>query len=355
MGLSDRIDFHISGKDSMARPLRIQYPGAWYHVTCRGNERRDIFADDSDRCQFLDILTESIAIYGVEIHGYVLMTNHFHFVVHTPQANLNRFMQRFNTTYTVYFNRRHHHSGHLFQGRYKALLVDADSYLLELSRYVHLNPVRVKGNAALSPTEKRETLRSYRWSSFSGYTQLGKRPEFLHCGKILTMIGTGDDPHSRRAYRHFVQKGLDAAPEFNLKEKVRAQTVLCTDDFLEWLRDRFLAGKKGKVAELPAARSLSIRPKSIEDVAAQLAAVLNVDPQSLLRPRSPHRDERSILLELCRQHLAQCLPMSAVSAALGVGVSALSQNRRRLQERIEKDPALRLRFELAVEALGHSE
>lgn len=76
----------------MARLLRIQYPGAWYHVTCRGNERRDIFADDSDRCQFLDILTESCAIYGVEIHGYVLMTNHFHFVVHTPQANLNRFM-----------------------------------------------------------------------------------------------------------------------------------------------------------------------------------------------------------------------------------------------------------------------
>jgi putative transposase len=86
----------------MARPLRIQYPGAWYHVTCRGNERRDIFADDADRRQFLDILTESCAIYGVEIYGYVLMTNHFHFVMHTPQANLNRFMQRFNATYSVW-------------------------------------------------------------------------------------------------------------------------------------------------------------------------------------------------------------------------------------------------------------
>jgi len=283
------------------------------------------------------------------------MTNHFHFVVHTPQANLNRFMQRFNTTYTVLFNRRHHRSGHLFQGRYKALLVDAKSYLLQLSRYVHLNPVRVKGNAALSPSEKREALRRYRWSSLGGYTHLGKRPEFLHCGKILSMIATGDDPHSRRAYRRFVQKGVDAAPEFNLKEEVRAQTVLGTDDFLEWLRDRFLAGKKGKVAELSAAKSLSIRPKSLEDIAVQLAPVLNVNLESLLRPRSPHRDERSILLELCRQHLAHCLPMSAVSAALGVGVSALSQNRIRLQERIKTDPALQLRFELAVEALEHSE
>jgi hypothetical protein len=169
------------------------------------------------------------------------------------------------------------------------------------------------------------------------------------------MIGTGDDPYSRRAYRRFVQKGVDAAPEFNLKEEVRVQTVLGTDDFLEGLRDRFLAGRKGEVAELPAARSLSIRPKSIKEIAAQLAPVLNADPQSLLRPRSPHRDERSILLELCRQHLACCLPMSTVSAALGVGVSALSQNRRRLQERIEKDPALGLRFELAAEAWGQSE
>jgi hypothetical protein len=136
---------------------------------------------------------------------------------------------------------------------------------------------------------------------------------------------------------------------------VRTQTVLGTDDFLEWLREGFLAGKKGKVAELPTARSLSIRPKSLEDIAVRLATVLNVNLESLLRPRSPHRDERSILLKLCRQHLAQCLPISSVSTTLGVGASALSQNRRRLQERIKKDPALRLRLELAVEALERSE
>jgi REP element-mobilizing transposase RayT len=139
----------------MTRPLRIQFRGAWYHVTSRGNERRDIFSDDTDRGRFLEILADSAAIYGTQIHAYVLMTNHFHLVVHTPQANLSRFMQRFNTTYTVYFNRRYYRRGHLFQGRYKALLVDADNYLLELSRYVHLNPVRVKPNASLSLSEKR--------------------------------------------------------------------------------------------------------------------------------------------------------------------------------------------------------
>jgi REP element-mobilizing transposase RayT len=121
MGLADRIDFHISGQNSMTHPLRIQSPGTWYHITSRGNEHRDIFADDADRCQFLSILRESCAIYGVEIHGYVLMTNHFHFVVHTPQANLNRFMQRFNTTYTVHFNRRHHRQRPSFSGALQSL------------------------------------------------------------------------------------------------------------------------------------------------------------------------------------------------------------------------------------------
>lgn len=100
----------------MARPLRIQYPGAWYHLTCRGNEGRSIFTADADRCRFLAILAQSAAIYQVEIHAYVLMSDHFHLVVHTPQANLNRFMQRFNTTYSVYFNRRHGCRGQLYQG-----------------------------------------------------------------------------------------------------------------------------------------------------------------------------------------------------------------------------------------------
>jgi REP element-mobilizing transposase RayT len=112
----------------MARPLRIEYPGAFYHVTCRGNERREIFADDRDRKRFLEILAESKEIYGVEVHGYVVMANHFHLMVMTPEANLQKFMQRFNTSYTVYFNRRHRRSGHLYQGRYKAILVDADNY-----------------------------------------------------------------------------------------------------------------------------------------------------------------------------------------------------------------------------------
>lgn len=134
----------MSYHTAMARPLRVQFPNAWYHVTSRGNERTSTFRDDHDRRKFLEILEESCRLFRVEVHCHVLMSNHFHFLLKTVLANLSRFMQRFNTSYTVYFNRRHHRSGHLFQGRYKAILVDADAYLLELSRYIHLNPIRLK-------------------------------------------------------------------------------------------------------------------------------------------------------------------------------------------------------------------
>ncbi len=283
------------------------------------------------------------------------MPNHFHLVVHTPQANLNRFMQRFNTTYTVYFNRRHNRSGHLLQGRYKALLVDADSYLLELSRYVHLNPVRVKRNASLSLSEKSEFPQNYQWSSYGGYTHLGKRLTFLDCGKVLSMIGTGDDTRSCKAYRRFVQKGLNGSHTFDLKEEVRAKTVLGPEEFWEWLRDRFLSGVDRKFAEQPEARALMIRFNSPDAIAARLSPLLGVAFEDLLRVRSRHRDERAIFLELCRQHLSGWRSISSLAADLGIGVSGFSQNRKRLGARMETDPHLKRRFERAGSALNNSE
>ena len=128
----------------MARPLRIQYRDAYYHVTCRGNDRRSIYRDDSDRELFLEKLKASLEIYGVALHAYVLMGNHFHVLVQSPKANLSEFMRHFNIAYTGAYNRRHKRVGHLYQGRYKAILVESGIYLLELSRYLHLNPIRIK-------------------------------------------------------------------------------------------------------------------------------------------------------------------------------------------------------------------
>ncbi len=130
----------------MARPLRIEFPGARHHVMARGNERRTIFVDDADRRHFVELLAELPARHGVLVHAWVLMGNHYHLLLETPEANLGRACQWLNVSYSVWFNRRHRRSGHLFQGRFKSVLVDEGSWL-EVARYVHLNPVRVAGLA----------------------------------------------------------------------------------------------------------------------------------------------------------------------------------------------------------------
>jgi REP element-mobilizing transposase RayT len=140
----------------MARPLRLEYPGAIYHVTARGNERRAIFRSDADRRRFVSKLLELREFHGVEVYAFTLMTNHYHLVICTPRANLAAFMQQFQTSYTVYFNRRHGRTGHLFAGRYKARLVEGGHYLLRLTRYVHLNPVKIRARAALGVDETRQ-------------------------------------------------------------------------------------------------------------------------------------------------------------------------------------------------------
>ena len=126
----------------MARPLRMERAGAWYHVTARGTERRVIFADDQDRRRWMELVAEAVAVFKLVVHGYVLMDNHYHLMVETREANLSRAMQWLQSSYSMGFNRRHRRVGPLFQGRFKAIVVDRAGWGLELSRYVHLNPVR---------------------------------------------------------------------------------------------------------------------------------------------------------------------------------------------------------------------
>ena len=169
----------------MARPLRIEYPGAVYHVTGRGNERKAIFGDPLDRKTFLEILIQSQNIYSVRIFAYVLMDNHFHFLVETPLGNLGQFMRRFTITYTSYFNRSHNRVGHLFQGRYKSILVDKESYLSELSRYIHLNPIRTKAMKNKTSEEQWRYLINYPWSSLKGYLSPSKKKAFVDYSMVL--------------------------------------------------------------------------------------------------------------------------------------------------------------------------
>jgi REP element-mobilizing transposase RayT len=186
----------------MVRPLRIQYPGAVYHVISRGNERKRIVRDNADREQRLDWLRRAVEIYGWHLHAFVLMTNHEHLFVETPQANLSAGMQYLNGSYTSYFNRRHRRAGHLFQGRYKGHLVEEEGYFLEISRYIHLNPVRAKMVA--SPEQ-------YHWSSYTGFIRKRKMASWVCYEKVLGEFDS-DRPAARRAYGRFVRAGIDQPP-----------------------------------------------------------------------------------------------------------------------------------------------
>jgi len=163
----------------MTRPLRIEYENAVYHITTRGNARQDIFLDDEDRLGFLKILQDVVARYNWVCHAYCLMSNHYHLLVETPDANLSRGMRQLNGVYTQAFNRRHDRVGHLFQGRYKAILVEKEGHLLELARYIVLNPVRAK--LIRHP-------RDWRWSSYRATAGEEEGPKFLTVDWILSQF-----------------------------------------------------------------------------------------------------------------------------------------------------------------------
>jgi putative transposase len=172
----------------MARPLRVEFAGALYHVTARGNERRAVFRDDEDRQRFLATLEESSREYGLRLHAFCLMPNHYHLLVETPRANLSRAIGWLQTTYTIRFNRRHRRSGHLFQGRFKAHIIDAEDYARQLICYVHLNPVRPRDKNAIVPEERRATLDQWRWSSHLAYVGRAPTPGWL-CTDWLAFFG----------------------------------------------------------------------------------------------------------------------------------------------------------------------
>jgi hypothetical protein len=224
----------------------------------------------------------------------------------TPEANLKKFMQRFNTTYTVYFNRCHRRSGHLFQGRYKAILIEKDEHLVGLSRYIHLNPVRIK---KYSQVEKRKILKGYAWSSYGGYTHLRKRQPFTHYSEILDIAGGGDSFGGRRKYEQFVKDGIMKDMNITFWKGVRGQAVLGSDDFVDWIYERFLSKKNEDRRELSGIKDLQTGPGTVEEIGRAVAREFGVEEEGLYQPRGVPQ-ARSILMELCRVHFDKVCQIS---------------------------------------------
>ncbi len=192
----------------MSRPLRIEFPGALYHLTARGNERKPIVADDFDRERWMATLARVVERFHWSCHAYCLMDNHHHLLVETPRANLSRGMRELNGVYAQAFNRRHRRSGHLFGGRFAAILVERDPHLLEVCRYLVLNPLRIANPVS--------SLDEFPWSSYRATAGLAAAPAFLTSDWLLAQFGTRRG-RAQIAFRRFVANGLGADPFRELK------------------------------------------------------------------------------------------------------------------------------------------
>ncbi|MBF0218148.1 MAG: transposase [Gammaproteobacteria bacterium] len=235
----------------MTRPLRIEYSGALYHITSRGDRREDIFEDDDDRLMFLRGLAEVVERYNWLCHAYCLMSNHYHLVVETPDANLSKGMRQLNGMYTQTSNRRHKRVGHLFQGRFKGILVDKDSYLLELSRYVVLNPVRI--GMVKTPQE-------YEWSSYRALVGETPVPRWLTTDGLLSQFGKRRSDAQRR-YSRFVHEGIGKE---RIWGKLHQQIYLGNENFVERMQKRMEV--KGDELTIPGAQRRA-PPPSIAEIA----------------------------------------------------------------------------------------
>jgi len=221
----------------MARPLRIEFPGAVYHVTSRGNARTDIFEDDSDRQLFLIILGQVVKRFNWLCHAYCLMGNHYHLLIETLEGNLSAGMRHLNGVYTQAYNRTHHKDGHVFKGRFKAVLVEKESHLLELCRYVVLNPVRA------GMTERPE---QYQWSSYLPSVGKAAVPASLSTEWLLANF-SASLPESRRLYRQFVKEVM--ATSESPWEKISGQIILGTEEFIQQAKE--MIGGREEIPEIP--------------------------------------------------------------------------------------------------------
>jgi putative transposase len=266
----------------LARPLRIQYEHAFYHITGRGNERKKIFYSKTDYNKFKEYIKEVQIRFGFILHAYVLMGNHYHLIGETPRANLSAVMHSINGAYTTYFNKKRKRSGHLFQGRYKAILIDHDSYLLELSRYIHLNPVKA------GMVEKPE---DYAFSSYASYIFPDKE-DIVSRDLIWNMISTENAPI---LYKSFVEEAINT--EENPFKNLYGGMILGKKQFI---KDALSTLKKDFIQKDDTSARRSLKTSlSLEEIVEAIARTLHITSQEVTSRKGVYRN---LALYLARKH-----------------------------------------------------
>jgi len=314
----------------MSRPLRIEYPGAWYHVMNHGRRSEIIFSGKTDYLMFIDLLIEISEMWNAKIAAYCLMTNHYHILLQTPDANISRCMRHLNSVYTQRYNRRHGFDGQIFRGRYKSILVCNDSHLLQLVRYIHKNPVKA-GMVKDMP--------DYEWSSYKGYLSYAKKWKWLHKDYIFSMI-TSKNRGRMKPFIEFMHKddSKEVTRLFSLK---KLPSFFGPESFITGIKEKYYFKKKSY--EIPEIKSLA--PTSdmiIFAVCENYGVSFN---ELLITRRGTFNEPRNIAVYLLRQirgenlnDIGELFNIKAYSTVSGIirRISRLKKYNRKIKKHIEK-------------------
>ncbi len=314
----------------MSRPLRIEYPGAWYHVMNRGRRSETIFSIPKDYYRFIELLMESCEMWNVQISAYCLMPNHYHLLIQTPDGNLSRCMRHINGVYTQRYNWVHDCDGQLFRGRFKSILVDGNSYLLQLVRYIHRNPIR---------SNLIENIDNYKWCSHVGYISSAQKWNWLHKEFILSIISP-DPVDQINAYKHFVRLD-DGEKILQVFESPRRPPFLGGKQFLGWIKETFFEKKREK--EVP--ESVHLAP-DLSLIKTVVCAYYKIQELALQRGRrgvsNEPRDVAIYLTRLLRKEGLREIGIefglsnySSVSSAVD-RVKSLMVNNKKLKAKVDE-------------------
>jgi putative transposase len=315
----------------MARPLRVEYPGAFYHVISRGNAGERIFRIENDYSGFLKYLEKANQRFSVIFHTYCLMSNHYHLLIETPQPNLSATIQWVNVSYAGHYNRRHRRAGHVFQGRFKAFLIDADEYLLPLSRYIHLNPVRAA--IVTNPVE-------YPWSSYKAFVGKAQTPSFLVTDQVLAHFGRRGG-EAVRGYRSFVEE-VDTRFLKSPGKRAAGGFILGKDGFVQWVKEAFLLSRDEE-KEVPQLRKLKPRV-SLERIVQVVCDEWGCSEDHLREKGRKRNEARDVAVYLARD-LSGRKAKDLGGFFGGVSGAAITMKYKQVHKQVTSDIKLRRKVE----------
>ena len=324
----------------MARPLRIEYSNACYHVINRGNRGEIIFINDDDYRLFIEKLAEFAELYDVVIHCYCIMSNHYHIMLTTKLANLSKFMQSFTTSFTIIMNKRSNKPGHLFQGRYKAQLVESQLYKNDLSRYIHLNPVKIKTYKNLPLPTIKKYLHDYRWSSFRSYIGISKKPDWLNRNFVLSKWGK-NSLEKINNYRKFIEEGLliDNSP----KIKPNQYSIIGSDSFRDSIIKKFLLKDISDIDEREQPILSKANEFSFDNIINLILDYFHlVSEKKITENQYIDSIARKTAIFLTWKYCRKNLSVTSLAEKFGLSISGFNMSKYRFEKKIKSNNELKI-------------